>query len=79
MGAALKAISTGASRLNWADRCELAGLVIRSLDPPPEPDVEAAWDEVTERRLREIHEGTVQTIPWEQVRAEIYAQLAAKH
>ena len=67
-----------ALELPEADRGELAGLLIKSLDPPPEPDVEAAWDEVVERRIREIDEGTVQTIPWEQVRAEMYAQLAAR-
>lgn len=67
-----------ALELPEADRGELAGLLIRSLDPPPEPDVEAAWDEVIERRVREIDEGTVQTIPWEQVRAEMNARIGKK-
>jgi putative addiction module component (TIGR02574 family) len=67
-----------ALELPEADRGELAGLLIRSLDPPPEPDVEAAWDEVIERRIREIDEGTVETIPWEQVRAEMNARIGKK-
>ncbi len=67
-----------ALELPEADRAELAGLLIRSFDPPPEPDVEAAWDEVIEQRIREIEGGTVETIPWEQVRAELHAQLAAR-
>ncbi|HXH93991.1 MAG TPA: addiction module protein, partial [Thermoanaerobaculia bacterium] len=61
-----------------ADRGELAGLLLRSLDPPPDPDVEAAWDAVIDRRMREIDEGTVQTIPWEQVRAEMNARIGKK-
>jgi putative addiction module component (TIGR02574 family) len=68
-----------ALELPETERAELAGFLLRSLDPPPELDVEAAWDEVIELRVREIDESTVHTIPWEQVRAEMYAQLAARH
>jgi putative addiction module component (TIGR02574 family) len=67
-----------ALELPEAERGELAGLLIRSLDPPREPDVEAAWEEEAERRWREIESGTVQTIPWEQVRAEMHARLGKK-
>lgn len=37
-------------------------------------DVEAAWSEVIKRRLAEIDAGTVELIPWEEVRAELFAQ-----
>jgi putative addiction module component (TIGR02574 family) len=36
-------------------------------------DVEAAWAEEVERRVREIDRGEVKTIPWEDVRAKLYA------
>ena len=54
------------------DRATLAGLLIESLEPPPDPDVEEAWAEEAERRWREIEAGTVQTIPWEEVRAKLF-------
>ena len=39
-----------------------------------EPDVEAAWSEEIKRRLAEVDAGTVELIPWEEVRAELFAQ-----
>jgi len=53
------------------DRATLAGLLIETLDPLSEGDVEAAWSEEIERRLAEIDAGTVELIPWEDVRAEL--------
>jgi putative addiction module component (TIGR02574 family) len=38
-------------------------------------DVEAAWAEEIERRVRQIDSGEVKTIPWEEVRAKISARL----
>ena len=55
-----------------SDRATLAGLLIESLESPPDPDVEEAWADVAERRWREIESGKVQTIPWEEVRAKLY-------
>jgi putative addiction module component (TIGR02574 family) len=52
----------------------LAGLLIETLDPVFEPDVEAAWSEEIERRLAEIDAGTVELIPWEAVRAELFGE-----
>ena len=47
-------------------------MLIETLDPVSEPDVEAAWSEEIERRLAEIDAGTVELIPWEDVRAELF-------
>ena len=55
-----------------SDRATLAGLLIESLEPAPDPDVEEAWAVVAERRWREIESGSVQTIPWEEVRSKLY-------
>jgi putative addiction module component (TIGR02574 family) len=68
----LKKLFREAFDLPESDRATLAGLLIESLESPPDPDVEAAWAEVAERRWREIESGTVQTIPWEEVRAKLY-------
>ncbi len=54
------------------DRATLAGLLIESLEPPPEPEVEELWAEEAERRWREIESGAVATIPWEEVRTKLF-------
>ena len=63
-----------AVQLPERDRATLAGLLIETLDPVSEPDVEAAWSKEIERRLAEIDAGTVQLIAWEDVRAELFGE-----
>jgi len=41
---------------------------------PSDQDIEAAWSKEIERRLSEIDADTVDLIPWEDVRAELFAQ-----
>ncbi len=67
-----------ASQLPESDRAELAGRLLESLQGQPEEGVEAAWAEEVERRVRQIDSGEVQTIPWEEVRAKLYARLNEK-
>jgi putative addiction module component (TIGR02574 family) len=50
----------------------VAGLLIETLDPVSALDVEAAWSEEIERRLAEIDADSVELIPWEGVRAELF-------
>lgn len=64
-----------ASELPEADRAELAGRLLETLHGEPDEDVEAAWAEEVERRIRQIDSGEVKTIPWEEVRAKLYARL----
>jgi putative addiction module component (TIGR02574 family) len=64
-----------ASELPEADRAELAGRLLETLHGEPEEDVEAAWAEEVERRIRQVESGEVKTIPWEEVRAKLYARL----
>jgi putative addiction module component (TIGR02574 family) len=42
--------------------------------PITEPDVEAAWSAEIERRLAEIDAGTVELIPWDDVRSELFSE-----
>ena len=64
-----------ASELPDADRAELAGRLLESLHGKADENVEAAWAEEIERRIRQIDSGEVTTIPWEEVRARLYARL----
>ena len=64
-----------ASQLPEADRAELAGRLLDSLHGEPDEGVETAWAEEIERRIRQIDSGEVKTIPWEEVRAKLYARL----
>jgi putative addiction module component (TIGR02574 family) len=70
----LKEVFQDAVQLPERDRAALAGLLIETLDPVPETDVEAAWSEEIQRRLAEVDAGTVKLISWEEVRAELFAQ-----
>jgi putative addiction module component (TIGR02574 family) len=67
-----------ASELPETERAELAGRLLESLHGEPDEDVEAAWAQEIERRVREIDNGEVKTIPWEEVRAKLYARLRDK-
>jgi putative addiction module component (TIGR02574 family) len=64
-----------ASQLPEPDRAELAGRLLESLHGEPDAGAEAAWAEEIERRVRQIDSGEVKTIPWEEVRAKLYARL----
>lgn len=68
----LKNVFREVFELPEGERATLAGLLIESLEPPPEPNVEELWAEEAERRWREIESGEVDTIPWEEVRAKLF-------
>jgi len=70
----LKELFREAAQLPERDRATLAGLLIETLDPAPEPDVEAAWSQEIARRVAEIDAGTAETIPWEEVREELFGR-----
>jgi putative addiction module component (TIGR02574 family) len=78
MGRKLNELFREASELTERERAELAGLLLESLEGEPDENVEAAWAEEIERRVRQIDSGEVETVPWEQVRAELYARLNDK-
>jgi putative addiction module component (TIGR02574 family) len=68
----LKKVFQDAFDLPESERATLAGLLLESLEPPPEPEVEELWAAEAERRWREIENGEVQTVPWEEVRAKLF-------
>jgi putative addiction module component (TIGR02574 family) len=69
----LKELIREAAELPEADRATLAGVMLESLDPAPTPEVREAWSREIERRVREIDEGSVELLDWEDVRAELFA------
>ena len=60
-----------ASVLEESERAALAGLLLESLEAEPESDVEGAWAEEIERRLRQIDAGEVELVPWEDVKKRL--------
>ncbi|HEY0143384.1 MAG TPA: addiction module protein [Thermoanaerobaculia bacterium] len=68
----LKDVFRAAFELPESERATLAGLLIESLEPPPDHDVEELWAEEAERRWREIESGAAATIPWAEVRAKLF-------
>ena len=60
------------------DRAYLAHQLIASLDDTVDADAEAQWNEVIERRSREIEEGKVNCRPVEETIRDIRAKLNAR-
>jgi putative addiction module component (TIGR02574 family) len=69
----VKELIREAAQLPESDRATLAGAMLESLEPRPTPAVKAAWSREIERRVREIDDGTVELLDWEDVRAELFA------
>jgi putative addiction module component (TIGR02574 family) len=54
-----------------AERADLAGSLIESLDATKDESVQAAWDEEIARRMQEIDSGKVKLVPLEQARRRL--------
>jgi Putative addiction module component len=61
------------------DRAYVARQLIASLDDAVDADAEEQWDEVIDRRSREMTEGRVDARPEEEVIRDIQAKLRARH
>ena len=66
-------VESAALQLPRKVRARLAAQLIKSLDE--EDEVEAAWAEELERRVREVDSGEVDLIPGEQVMEEMRSLL----
>lgn len=69
----VKELIREAAELPESDRAALAGAMLESLEPAPTAEVKAAWAKEIARRVREIDDGAVELIDWEDVRVELYA------
>jgi putative addiction module component (TIGR02574 family) len=61
-----------AMKLAREERETLMRLLIESVDAESDQGVDDAWRVEIERRMTELDSGTVQTIPWEELRARLY-------
>ena len=62
-----------ASELDSSDRSKVVTQLLRTLDPPGGDivDFETAWSDELERREREIENGEVELVDWDQLRASL--------
>jgi len=60
-----------ALRLDAGARAEIATELLASLDGPPDPDAEAAWEAEIQRRVADIESGKAKLEPWDEVRRRI--------
>ena len=58
--------------LGEKDRASVAGALIESLETELDPDAEQAWDAEIRRRVEELDSGTVHTVPWSEVRRQLF-------
>lgn len=58
-------------------RAEIAKKLIASLDETDDGPVDDLWAEEAERRLKDIRDGTVQTVPAAQVLQEVKGRLSS--
>ena len=61
-----------AMRLDPEERATLMRLLVDTLDAESDEGVEDAWRVEIERRMAELDAGSVQTVPWEELRARLY-------
>jgi putative addiction module component (TIGR02574 family) len=58
--------------LDEKDRASVAGVLIESLHGEVDLDAEEAWNAEIRRLVEELESGTVQTIPWSEVRQRLF-------
>ena len=76
----LHEIEAEALQLPLEERGQLAGRLLQSLEPDPQDtpeNIAKAWDDEIARRIDEMDAGLTESIPYEQVRAELRALIAA--
>ena len=72
----LQDIEAEALQLPLGERGRLAGRLLESLEPEPQDtpeNIAKAWDEEIARRIEDMDAGRTESIPYEQVRAEMRA------
>ena len=73
MSPSAKKVLEEALHLGEAERASVAGALIESLHGERQPGVEEGWEQVIERRVRELGTGTAETIPWSKVRTRLFS------
>jgi len=76
MTATLEDITRTALQLPLKQRLALAGFLLETEDISPDPDVDAAWDQEIQDRIREVESGVVTGISYQDVMLEAEKRLA---
>jgi putative addiction module component (TIGR02574 family) len=71
-----RAVLNAALRLPEADRAEIAGALVASLEPAEDGCLEPGWRDEIAARVAKTNAGEVETIPWAEVRARLLARLS---
>jgi len=71
MGRAANDVLKDALELPLEARAALVDSLLDSLDTAVDPDAEKLWQAEILRRAREIDEGSVQLIPWSELRSQL--------
>ena len=74
----LEALTSEALLLPIEQRLALANELLASVEPAGDPEVEKAWEEEIQRRIRDYDSGKIQGIPGPQVFAELDKKLSKK-
>ena len=75
MARTFKDIESDIRALNAEEKTELLRSLIAELDTPPDPEIERAWLEISQRRYRELVEGKVKGVPGPLVFQRLRARL----
>lgn len=63
-------VRTAALGLPDADRIELIEALIESVEGPVQPSLDESWREEIRTRSAELKSGSVETVPWSEVKRE---------
>jgi putative addiction module component (TIGR02574 family) len=64
--------------LSEEERADIAGALIESLEPAADADVEAAWRQEVAHRVAALDSGTARTVPWSEVRDQLFSRLSGE-
>jgi putative addiction module component (TIGR02574 family) len=73
-----RALLKQAMALAEAERAEIAGALLESLEPSSDSGVDEAWREEVRRRLEQLDAGSAELILWEEVREQLLAGSVAE-
>jgi putative addiction module component (TIGR02574 family) len=74
-----EALLSDVLRLPPEERAEVAHKLLLSLDEGSEdPDAQAAWSAELQHRAHEVLDGSVKTVPWEQIEERISTRLGQR-
>lgn len=74
-GMAAEALYDEALSLDETERAKLARLLLESLENERDDAADESWNETIARRARQIDDGSVTTVSWEDARAELLGEL----